>query len=100
VSTFGCFSGVWFILVDVSEPPVKYMWVFPINPWKLELSGGCETSANINQTPWKHPKVDTVNTKHGKILKPSDTSSLEDGPDRGFRNVDQYKPDAVETPKI
>jgi hypothetical protein len=26
--------------------------------------------------------------------------AFEDGPDRGFRNVGQYKPDAGETPKI
>jgi hypothetical protein len=25
--------------------------------------------------------------------------ALEDGPDRGFRNVGQYKPDAGDTPK-
>jgi hypothetical protein len=25
--------------------------------------------------------------------------AFEDGPERGFRNVDQYKPDAGETPE-
>jgi hypothetical protein len=27
------------------------------------------------------------------------SEAFEDGPDRGFRNVGQYKPDAGETPK-
>jgi hypothetical protein len=29
-------------------------------PLKMDLTEGSETSANINQTPGKHPKVDTV----------------------------------------
>jgi hypothetical protein len=28
-----------------------------------------ESSANINQTPGKHPKVDILNTEHGESLK-------------------------------
>jgi hypothetical protein len=32
-------------------------------PLKMDLTECSETSANINQTPGKHPKVDTVNFK-------------------------------------
>jgi hypothetical protein len=32
----------------------------------MDLTEGSETSANINQTPGKHPKVDTVNNEHGE----------------------------------
>jgi hypothetical protein len=35
----------------------------------MDLTEGSETSANINQTPGKHPEVDTVNTEHGESLK-------------------------------
>jgi accessory gene regulator protein AgrB len=35
----------------------------------MDLTEGSETSANINQAPGKHPKVDTLNTEHGKSLK-------------------------------
>jgi hypothetical protein len=37
---------------------------------KMDLTEGSETSANINQTPGNHPKVDILNTEHGKSLKP------------------------------
>jgi hypothetical protein len=57
VSTFGCFPGVWFILIDVSEPSVRSIF----KPLKMDLTEGSETSANIRQTLGKHPKVDTVN---------------------------------------
>jgi hypothetical protein len=33
-----------------------------IKPLKMDLTEGSETSANINQTPGKHPKVDTLET--------------------------------------
>jgi hypothetical protein len=35
----------------------------------MDLTEESETSANINQTLGKHPKVDTVNTEHSEILK-------------------------------
>jgi hypothetical protein len=37
-----------------------------------------ETSANINHTPGKHPKVGTLDTEHGESLKIKNisTSSL------------------------
>jgi hypothetical protein len=34
--------------------------IFHIKPWKMDLTKGSETSANINQTPGKHPKFDTL----------------------------------------
>jgi hypothetical protein len=36
---------------------------------KMDLTEGSETSANINQTPGSHPKVDKLNTEHGGSLK-------------------------------
>jgi hypothetical protein len=35
----------------------------------MDLTEGSETSANINQTLGKHPKVNTVNTEHTESLK-------------------------------
>jgi hypothetical protein len=35
----------------------------------MDLKEGSETSANINQKPGKHPKVDALNTEHGESLK-------------------------------
>jgi hypothetical protein len=37
--------------------------------------------------------------KYHALLSPFTLQAFEDGPDRGFRNVGQYKPDAGETPK-
>jgi hypothetical protein len=39
--------------------------------------------------------LQTVYTKHGNLY----TQAFEDGPDRGFQNVGQYKSDAGDTPK-
>jgi hypothetical protein len=36
---------------------------------KMDLTEGSETSANINQTPANHLKVDILNTEHGESLK-------------------------------
>jgi hypothetical protein len=36
---------------------------------KMDLTEGFETSANINQTLGKHPKVNTVNIEHSESLK-------------------------------
>jgi hypothetical protein len=77
---------------------------------KMEQIECSETSANINQTLGKHPKDSTLNTKHDESLKSrilhlfgEETARHilfnEDGTDRMFRNVGQYKPDAGETPK-
>jgi hypothetical protein len=44
---------------------------------KIDLTEGSETSANINQTPGKHPKVDTLNTEHGESLKPRTEAASE-----------------------
>jgi hypothetical protein len=37
-------------------------FIFHIKPWKMDLTEGSETLANINQTPGKHTKVDTLNS--------------------------------------
>jgi hypothetical protein len=59
VSIFGCFPSVWFILADVSDPSVRSIFK-GLKPLKTDLTEGSETSAYINQTLGKHPKVDTV----------------------------------------
>jgi hypothetical protein len=56
VLTFGCLPSVRFILAD-------------FKPLKMDLTEGSETSANINLTLGKHPKVNTVNTEHSESLK-------------------------------
>jgi hypothetical protein len=60
VLTFGCFHSMWFILADVSEPSVTSIF----KPLKMDLTEGSETSANINLTLGKHPKVNTVKNYH------------------------------------
>jgi hypothetical protein len=68
VLTFGCFPSVRFILADVSEPSVRSIFkgfvsepsVISISLWRWTWQGS-ETSANINLTLGKHPKVNTVN---------------------------------------
>jgi hypothetical protein len=40
-----------------------------IKPLKMDLTEGSETSTNINQTPVKYPKFDTLNTEHSESLK-------------------------------
>jgi hypothetical protein len=35
----------------------------------MNLTEGFETSVNINKTQGNHPKVDILNTEHGKSLK-------------------------------
>jgi hypothetical protein len=37
--------------------------------------------------------------KYHALFSPLTLQAFEDGPDRGFRNVGQYKPDAGNTPK-
>jgi hypothetical protein len=34
-----------------------------VKPLKMDLTESSETSANINQTPGNHPKVDMLNTE-------------------------------------
>jgi hypothetical protein len=72
VLTVGCFPSVWFILADVSEPSVRYIYN-GFKPLKMDLTEGSETSANINQALGKHPKVSTVNTEHSESLKSRNT---------------------------
>jgi hypothetical protein len=59
VFSFGCFPDVWFILAEVSEHSICYIF-----------------------------KADDF-----------EVICLEDGTDRMFRNVGQYKPGAGETPR-
>jgi hypothetical protein len=40
-----------------------------IKPLKMDVTEGSETSANINQTPGYHPKVDILSIEHGESLK-------------------------------
>jgi hypothetical protein len=65
VLTFGCLPSVCLIWADVSEPSVRSSF----KPLKMDLTEGSETSANINQTLGKHPKVNTVDTEHSESLK-------------------------------
>jgi hypothetical protein len=69
VLTFGCFYGVWFIFADVSEHSISFIFkadnlevTSKSSALKMEQIDCSETSANINQTPGKHPKVSTLVT--------------------------------------
>ena len=48
---------------------MKYFLLY-IQPLKMELIEGSETSANHNQTPGKYPKEYIEDSKHGESLKP------------------------------
>jgi hypothetical protein len=54
-----------------------------IKPLKMDLTEGSETSANINQTPGNHSKVDMLSTEHGESLKSGITQVCQSpyGPD-------------------
>jgi hypothetical protein len=45
------------------------VYIIYIKPLKMDMTEGSETSANINQTPGNHPKVDILDTEHGESLK-------------------------------
>jgi hypothetical protein len=69
-------SYLWFILADVSEQYICSIFkaddlevTSKSSALKMEQIECSETSANINQTPGKHPKVSTLDTEHGEILK-------------------------------
>ena len=49
---------------------VKYYFILYIQPLKMELIEGSETSANHNRTPGKYPKEYIQDSKHGESLKP------------------------------
>jgi hypothetical protein len=58
----------------------------------MDLTEGSETSANINQTLGKHPKVNTVNTEHSESLKSRNNNNVypkteHEGP-QGRRGID------------
>jgi len=43
---------------------------FTLQPMKMELIDGSETSAIINQTPGNYPKGNLLYSIHGESLKP------------------------------
>ena len=54
--SFGYFPGVRLWFADVSEPSISSIFILYIQPLKMELIEGSETSANHNRTPGKYPK--------------------------------------------
>ena len=81
VYSFGYFPGVRLWFADVSEhsissifkgwmPSMKY-FIPDIQPLKMELIEGSETSENHNRTPGKYPKEYIQDSKHGESLKSS-----------------------------
>jgi hypothetical protein len=42
---------------------------FPIQPLKMDLTEGSETSATLNQTPGKYPKENIQVSENGENLK-------------------------------
>jgi hypothetical protein len=49
-----------------------FFWVFPrrfIQPLKMDLTEGSETSAKLNLTPGKYPKENIHVSEHGENLK-------------------------------
>jgi O-acetylhomoserine/O-acetylserine sulfhydrylase-like pyridoxal-dependent enzyme len=58
----GILGGGGFFIAFIFENKNKNF-----KPLKMDLTEGSETSANINQTLGKHPKVDTV--KYKKLQK-------------------------------
>jgi hypothetical protein len=77
VFSFGCFPGVWCILADVSVHSISSIFkaddlemvTYKSSALKMEQTECSETSVNINQTPGKHPKENTLNTEHDESLK-------------------------------
>ena len=62
--SFGYLPGVRLWFADVSEPSVNY-----IQPLKIELTEGSETSANHNLPPGRYPKEHIQYSRHGESLK-------------------------------
>ena len=67
--SFGYFPGVPLCFTDVSEPSISSIFKGWIQPLKMELIEGSETSANHNQTPGKYRKEYIKYSKHGESLK-------------------------------
>jgi hypothetical protein len=51
--SFWYFPGVRLSFADVSEPSVRF--IFFLQPLKMDLTEGSETSAKLNLTPGKYP---------------------------------------------
>jgi hypothetical protein len=45
------------------------LFIFFIQPLKMDLTEGSETSAKLNLTPWKYPKENIKDSEHGENLK-------------------------------
>ena len=54
----------------------KLYFILYIQPLKMELIEGSETSANHNRTPGKNPKEYIQDSKHGESLKSRTISKL------------------------
>jgi hypothetical protein len=72
--SFGYFTGVRLSFADVSEPSVTsifkgWMKIFFIQPLKMDLTEGSETSAKLNLTPGKYPKENIQVSELGENLK-------------------------------
>jgi hypothetical protein len=46
-----------------------FFWAFFIQPLKMDLTEGSETSAKLNLTPGKYPKENIQVSEHGENLK-------------------------------
>jgi hypothetical protein len=55
--------------LDVKYEVYTSYFILYIQPLKMELIEGSETSANHNQTPGKYPKEYIQYSKHGENLK-------------------------------
>ena len=72
ICSFGYLPGVILWFADVSEPSVSSIfkgWMWSIQPLKMELTEGSETSANYNLTPGRYPKEHIQYSRHGESLK-------------------------------
>jgi len=59
--------GYWYIgYLGISRAGCRVLYIQPL---KMELIEGSETSANHNRTPGKYPKEYTQYSKHGESLK-------------------------------
>ena len=70
--SFGYFPGVRLWFADVSEPSISSIFkgcILYIQPLKMELIEGSETSENHNRTPGKYPKEYIQDSKYGESLK-------------------------------
>ena len=63
---FGCFPGVALVY---KYYVLHSLLILYIQPLKMELIEGSETSAYNNQTPGKHPKEYIIDLKQGESLK-------------------------------